>query len=303
VFQAGVLPENALLGVPFALATAVNNASAMGEEAMSELPSAAEIDAQIAQASATLGFDPRTDLVDLLGNQFVAFASLPSFALGGIDWDAAAAISTTDPDALAETTRKLAAWIDRTQTGVDITVRQAGGSAVYVASNTEEKNAPPIEFGVIGNEAVVGTGRGIDQLATTPESTLADDAQFQTVMGLLPAENSQVSYVDIGQAADLLGMLFGMIGGPAQIDADASCQSFADQSEAQAAYDGDPVANAMLDVDFDGEACEDAFPSAAPGAASAPGSLDNIRAFASVTFQRENAAGSSAILYIPQPEA
>jgi hypothetical protein len=299
VFQAGILPENALAGLPYALAAAVNDAAATGGEAMAQMPSAEEIDAQIAQASAVLDFDPRTDLVALLGNEYVAFSLLPSFELGGIGLDAAASITTTDPDALAETARKLAAWIDRAQSGVDITVRQTGENAVYVATNTEDEDVPPVEFGVVGDEAIVGTGGGIDQLASPSTSTLADDGQFQTVMGLLPAENYQVNYVDIGQAVDLVSMVFGMIAGPATVDADVACQSFAGQDQAQAAYDDDPVANAILDVDFDGVACEDAFPAAGGSDASTAGSLDTIRAFASVAFQRGDAAGSSAILYIP----
>jgi hypothetical protein len=300
-FQAGVLPENALAGLPYALAAAVNDAAATGGEAMAQMPTAEEIDAQISQASAVLDFDLRTDLVALLGNEYVAFASLPSFELGGIGLDAAAAITTTDPDALAETARKLAAWIDRAQFGVDITVRQAGENAVYIATNTEDEDVPPVEFGVVDGEAIVGAGGGIDQLTSPSASTLADDAQFQTVMGLLPAENYQVSYVDIGQAIDLVSMLFGLVTSPATVDADAACERFAGQDQAQAAYDEDPVANAILDVDFDGVACEDAFPSAEANGASTAGNPGNIRAFGSVAFQRGDAVGSSAILYIPLP--
>jgi hypothetical protein len=296
-FQAGVLPENALAGVPFALAAMVNEATMAGDEAMTAMPTAEEIEAQIAEASAELGFDPRTDFVDLLGNEFVAFADLPNFAFDGFSWDAVAAIPTVDPDALAETTRKLAAWIDRSQSNVDITVRREGDDIVYVVTDTENEDTPAVEFGVVGGDLVVGTGGGINQLAATPTSALADDPQFQAVMDELPAEFYQVGYVDIGQAIDLVSMFIGMIEGAPSPDADPACADFASQEEAQTAYDEDQVANAGLDLDFDGLACEDAF----PAQMAAAGSLGNIRALGWVSFQRGDAAGSSAILYIPEP--
>ena len=43
------------------------------------------------------------------------------------------------------------------------------------------------------------------------------------------------------------------------VDASERCGEYADQEEAQIAYDSDPVTNFDLDFDFDGVACDDYF--------------------------------------------
>ena len=79
---------------------------------LNQLPSEEEIEEEIATASQTLGFDPRSELFDLLGGEFIAFSSFPTFDMNGF-LDAVAAATTTDPDTLAETARKIAAAIER----------------------------------------------------------------------------------------------------------------------------------------------------------------------------------------------
>ena len=71
------------------------------------------------------------------------------------------------------------------------------------------KMGPSLEFGVIGDQVVVGTGGGIEDLMTEPSASLADDPQYQAVMDVLPSEYYQVSYVDIGQAGDVLTAMLG----------------------------------------------------------------------------------------------
>ena len=47
---------------------------------------------EIATAAATLGFDPRSELFDLLGGEFIAFSSFPTFDMNGFGLDAVAAV-------------------------------------------------------------------------------------------------------------------------------------------------------------------------------------------------------------------
>ena len=121
LYQAGVVPENAFAGAAYMLALAVNGDMA-GEESqgggLNQLPSEEEIEEEIATAAATLGFDPRSELFDLLGGEFIAFSSFPSFDMNGFGLDAVAAVTTSDPDTLTETTRKIAAAIERAGSGV-----------------------------------------------------------------------------------------------------------------------------------------------------------------------------------------
>jgi hypothetical protein len=304
-FQAGILPPNSFAGLPFSFSQAVNAATGESqwddEGQMMPLPSPEQIEAEIAKATETLGFNPATDLFDLLGTEFIAFSSFPSFSMEGIGLDAVAAVSTTDPVALSETTRKIAAWIDRSAPDAEVSVRREGEDTLFVVSDPESAETPSIEFGVVNDQAVVALGEGINQLLTAPSTPMADNDQFQTVMAELPSEFSQVFYLDIGQAIAPIMMFTGEFA-PSQItDADLACTEFSDQAEAQEAYDADPIARSDLDLDFDGQACEDAFATAAGTPVTVQGSPENIRALGMVTFQQDEGMGSSAILYIAEP--
>src|SRR5215211_4496991 len=206
LYQAGVIPENALAGAAYMVALAVNGE--MADEGRqgghNQLPSKEQIDEEIATASATLGFDLRSELFDLLGGEFIAFSSFPTFSMHGLGLDAAAAVPTTDPNTLARTTRKIAAAIERAESGVDVSVREVDGDTIYVVSDPKMAMGPSLEFGVVDDQVVIGTGGGIEDLTTEPAASLAADPQFQMVMDVLPSEYYQVSYVDIGQAGDML---------------------------------------------------------------------------------------------------
>ena len=213
LYEAGVIPEGALAGTLYGymVAQAVNG-EMDGEESqgdkLEQLPSEEEIEEEIATASETLGFDLRSELFDLLGGEFIAFSSFPTFDMNGFGLDAVAAITTTDPDTLAETARKIAASIERTESDVDVSVREVDGDTVYVVSDPEMAGGPSLEFGVVDDQAVVGTGGGIEALVTEPAASLADDPQYQAVMDELPSEYYLVAYVDIGRVVDMLTALF-----------------------------------------------------------------------------------------------
>jgi hypothetical protein len=266
LYQAGVIPEDSLASAAYLLALAVNGEMAGEEgqgESLDQLPSEEEIEEEIATASATLGFDLRTELFDLLGGEFIAFSSFPSFGMNGFGLDAVAAVTTTDPDTLGETARKIAASIERTgsEADVDVSVREVDGDTIYVVSDPEMAEGPSLEFGVVDDQAVVGTGGGIENLVTEPAETLADDPQYQAVMSVLPSEYYQVAYVDIGQVVDMVTAMLG-------------------------AMDESQTAGAGV---------------ATPGPAA--GSPANIRALGAVSYQRGESAGASVILYIAEPQS
>jgi hypothetical protein len=264
LYEAGVIPENAFVGAAYMLALAVNGDMA-GENGQygkhNQLPTEQEMEEEIATAAATLGFDPRSELFDLLGGQFIAFSSFPTFNMNGFGLDAVAAVATTDAGTLNETTRKIAAAIERSDTGADVSVRNLDGDTIYVVTDPEMAKGPSLEFGVVDDRAVVGTGGGIEDLVTEPGASLADDPQFQAVMDELPDEYYQVTYVNIGQAIDVVTAMLG-----------------------------------AMNESRTGEAAV-----ATPGPAA--GSPANIRALGAVAYQRGEAAGSSMILYIAEPQS
>jgi hypothetical protein len=264
LYEAGVIPENAFVGAAYMLALAVNGDMA-GENGQygkhNQLPTEQEMEEEIATAAATLGFDPRSELFDLLGGQFIAFSSIPTFDMNGVGLDAVAAVATTDAGNLNETTRKIAAAIDRSDTGADVSARNVDGDTIYVVTDPEMAKGPSLEFGVVDDQAVVGIGGGIEDLVTEPAASLADDPQFQAVMDELPDEYYQVTYVNIGQAIDVVTAMLG-----------------------------------AMNESRTGEAAV-----ATPGPAA--GSPANIRALGAVAYQRGEAAGSSMILYIAEPQS
>jgi hypothetical protein len=222
LYQAGVVPENAFAGAAYMLALAVNGEMADEEwqgGGHNQLPSEEEIEEEIATAAATLGFDPRSELFDLLGGEFIAFSSFPTFDMNGFGLDAVAAVATTDPDTLNETTQKIAASIERAGMGADVSVREVDGDTIYVVSSPEMAEGPSLEFGVVDDQVVVGTSGGIEDLMTEPTASLADDPQYQTVMDFLPSEYHQVTYVNIGQVVDVLTAMAGAMEGSQTGDA------------------------------------------------------------------------------------
>jgi hypothetical protein len=208
LFLAGAVPENAFAGAAYALASAVNAANAGDEwendQAMMAPPSEEEVQAEIEEAAGLLGFNPQTELFDLLGGEYLVMASLPTFSMTGFGWDAVAAVTTTDPDALGETAQRLAALIERSDENIDVSTRQADGDSVYVITDPEMGESPGLEFGVVADRAVIGVGNGIAQLDESPADNLGGDAQFQAVFSELPAEAYQIGYVDLGRLVDLI---------------------------------------------------------------------------------------------------
>ena len=208
-----MIPENAFAGAAYMLALAVNGEMA-GEEwqgdRLDQLPSEEEIEEEIATASATLGFDLRSELFDLLGGEFIAFSSFPTFDMNGFGLDAVAAVTTTDPDTLAETARKIAASIERAGSEADVSTRERrrrhhlrrerpGDGARVPPSNLAWSTIRPWL-----------APRGESRICVTePAASLADDPQFQAVMAVLPSEYYQVAYVDIGQVFDIVTAMFG----------------------------------------------------------------------------------------------
>jgi hypothetical protein len=209
-FEAGKLAEGSLATAPYAIAMAMGSAQkANSGEAMTELPTQEEIQAQLDAVNQMLGFDLKSDLFDLLGGTFILFSGFPNFTSNGASLDAVAAIDTTDPAKLSETTQKIADLIKQAAPDLNLGERDVEGDTLHVLKFTDTGEVPAIEFGVVGNQFVIGVGSGIDSLTGTPTETLADDPQFQEVMGSLPNEYYQVVYLDINQLAMPLMAMMG----------------------------------------------------------------------------------------------
>ena len=300
LFGASRVDRASWVGIAFGLAQALNAEASggRGKNRMQQfMPTADDIRQQFAQAKEILGFDPWEDLFAHFGDQVIAYATFPTISGDGFDMEALLTVAAAEPAALAPTVQEIADWIERSDTGIDVSTRKAGDDTIYTIASDEMDMAPPAEFGVIGDQLVAGIGAGIDNLGTTPSQSLTDDAQYQAVLELLPKRYFAVEYFDFRPVTGFIAMMDGSMG---MADADPACNEFTSQEQAQSAYDEDPLANSDLDTDFDGEACEDAFGRSATPVAAA-GSVENVKAFAAVAFNDGVRMGTSTILYIPEP--
>ena len=106
------------------LALAVNGEMAGEEGRATErnlLPSEEEIEEEIATASQTLGFDLRSELFDLLGGEFIAFSSFPTFDTNGFGRRGRGHDNRSGH--AGETARKIAAAIERSDGEADVRTR------------------------------------------------------------------------------------------------------------------------------------------------------------------------------------
>ncbi len=312
IYAAGFQPRAVLDQAALSIAQAVNQVEAIdqGEEPESPqtLDDVAEMltpeyrDEQIAQAEAVIGFNLKTDLFDKLTGEFGFAFGVPNLAMGGFDVDLILALAANDPEGLTEQTARLARFVEQQPDAPDLNAATMGEDTVYTITDDSMSGVPPFGFGVVDGQLVAGTVASIEALGTAPATSLANDAQFQTVMGELPADYYQVGYIDLGQIVPLALALSGQGGftGTGGADADPACAEHADKATAQAAFDADPYGESALDSDFDGEACEDFFAPATP-VAGPVGGPENVKALAAVAWERDGMMGSSTILYIAEP--
>lgn len=146
-----------------------------------------------------------------------------------------------------------------------VTTRDVDGDQIYVIGTGDDAGST-VEFGVVGDQLVVGSGDAVAQFSAPEGESLADSQRFQAATGTLPADRSSLIYVDLVAAIPLLESASEEAGALASFDdagqiedASPSCANYAAQADAQAAYDAAEPDTFDLDQDFDGEVCEDFF--------------------------------------------
>lgn len=311
IYAAGFQPRVVLDQAALSIAQTVNQMEAANQGETPDTPESIGditgmltpeyMDEQIAQAEAVIGFNLKSDLFDKLTGEYGFAFGAPNLAMGGLDVDLILALAANDPDGLAEQTARLARFVGQQPDAPDLSAATMGEDTVYTITDDSMSGVPPFGFGVVDGQLVAGTVASIEALGSAPATSLANDAQFQTVMGELPADYSQVGYIDLGQIVPLALALSGQGGftGAGGADADPACADHADQAAAQSAFDEDPYGNSSLDTDFDGDACEDFFAPATP-VAGPVGGPENVKALAAVSWERDGMMGSNTILYIAE---
>jgi hypothetical protein len=271
---------------------------------------------QYESIAALIGFNPQTELLQQLVGEYGVWVR------GKADPSTLAALFVSgvkDPGAVANALSQVTMLIQGNSGGeTTATTRTVAGSRITTLPT--EPGAPSLEYGVIGNQLVIGVGDAIDQFTASSSSSLADNAQYQAVMATLPTDMNGSLYLDLSQviphvqaAEQGSAAETAPIGAApsAMRDSSPDCGNYPNQAAAQKAYDALEPSTFNLDQNFNGVVCEDYFatPSAAtPMAATAlatpvmgTGSAlaaSSIKAFALVAYDKDGMRRTSSILYI-----
>lgn len=276
-------------------------------------------DEQFAQLDAFLGFDLRDDFIHQMVGEYAMAVSIKhtlsplgiaGLLVSGVD-DAARVSSSTD------------LLIDRVSglVGEELIVgsREVPGGTIHILdAEPDESNGLTLgslglslETGVVNDQFIAGTHSGVEGYLEGPNTSLAENRQYQRVFDELPDEHLALTYVDLKQIMPYIQLLMatdefrsGIDGSSDSDDADPSCGDYENQFDAQSAYDEDSITNGSLDTDYDGEACEDydfgAAPDGATPVAVVRPDLSGIESFGAVVTKTDTAINSNAILYIAE---
>lgn len=258
-------------------------------------------DEVFAEAEATLGFNIKSDFLDhMVGEWGIAVGAedvlSPEPVVNGIF-----ASNVDDATAVGDVVNKLTAIAESaSDEEFEISSREVNGSSVTTIDVSDAGLPLVIEFGVVGEQFLIGVNEGIDNFVNGPDSSLADNQTFQATLDALPADFGAVSFVNLELIVPLVEETVAATTSTNVPDADPACEEFATQEEAQAAYDADNFENFALDQDFDGTACEDFFggDAATPEATPAIADSINVLSIGTVLFQADGASGTSTIILI-----
>lgn len=258
------------------------------------------------QVAALLGFNLKTDFIDQMVGEY-------GFALWNVDLadpTQIAAVLKSEVDApaiLIDSLAKLSLLVQAAAQGeASVTTKTVADSRVSSVSIGEDPaTSITIDYGVVSDEFLLSVGGGLDTYLAPAGDTLSSDADFQDALAALPAEYDGIFYVNVADAIELAMSAEGDLGmGMDSGDASEACAEFSSQAAAQEAYEADTIENFDLDLDFDGEACEDYFaaPEATPVADASAGEFAGIRSFATVSYKEDGLAYTSSILLIAEAE-
>jgi hypothetical protein len=261
------------------------------------------VDEVYAQLEAQLGFNLQTDLFDQLNGEYGMALSAQDVFSDAPDVNAVFVADVEDEVTVSDVTDKISFILQSSlEDEAELTTREVGDASVYSIEIPDAGLPLTLEYGVIDGQLLIGVNDGIDEYVDGPSNPLADDQVYQDTLAALPQDEiTGVQYLNLGV---LLPMIeegaTAMSGSMEMADADESCGDYATQEEAQAAYDLDDSENWMLDLDFDGEACEDYFGTSATAEASPVGVTENLNllSIGTVTYSLDGNTASSTILLI-----
>ncbi|HYJ13508.1 MAG TPA: DUF3352 domain-containing protein [Thermomicrobiales bacterium] len=268
----------------------------------------ATADQIFAEAESIIGFNIKTDVLDSLVGEWATASTIGEFDIESEslpEFSAAFVTQISDGSGVTTAAEAITAQIEaENDPTVTVSSRDLNGDAITVVTVADVDVEFTMEYGVIGDTFAIGINQPVE-FATTPATpALADDSVFTQTFETLPQDDvTSVTYTNLALliplVQDVIEMSSNMSGTSTELDADPACGTYATQEEAQAAYDGDTFELWQLDLDFDGEACEDFF---AQTTAATPEAVAvetvNVLSTGTVTFNDGVSIGSSTVILI-----
>lgn len=294
-----------LLGIFFQMALSTSGADATVD--LTTPVATPTVDEVYAELETQLGFNIKTDVLDHLTGEWAIAGNVDQIFSDTPNVDVVFVSEVDDETTVADTTDQISFIVQATIDRESATIEDRDVNGTTVTTVTVPDAIAPgqpllIEWAVVDGELLLGVNNGIENYLNGNGEVLADTPLYQQTMDVLPH-------------SDLLGMQFlnlertipmieeavtAMDSSMSVLDNDEACGDYATQEEAQAAYDEDEFGLWNLDLDYDGQACEDYFAESASPAASPVSMSDDlsILSVGSVSYMDGDMYRSSSILLI-----
>jgi hypothetical protein len=264
------------------------------------------VDDVYAQLEAQLGFNLKTDLFDQLDGEFGVALNVDQIMSDEPVTDFVFVSEVADETTVSDVTSKITFIVNSAMEGeATLSEREVtGGTVTSIALDASTTGGFPVtlEYGVVGGELLIGVNNGIDSYLDGASAPLAEDATFQQTMAALPQEDIVgIQYLNLQKLLPIIeDAATSMSGSTATLDNDVACGDYATQEEAQTAYDADTTGLWNLDLDYDGQACEDFFDMGATAEASPVSYTEqlNLLSIGTVSYTDGDMYRSSTILLI-----
>lgn len=253
-----------------------------------------------------LGFNIKTDLLDQLTGEWAIAGNVDQVFSDTPDFDIVFVSEVEDETVVTDTTEQIAFIVSASieAESAELSDRDVNGTAVTTVT-VFDGIAPGqplvIEWTVAEGEFVIGINDGVENYLNGTGEFLADDPIYQQTMDALPSTDLVgVQFVNLDRTIPMIEeAVMSMESSMSVLDNDEACGDYASQEEAQAAYDEDEFGLWNLDLDYDGEACEDFFTEASPMASPESMTDDlSILSIGSVSYMENDMYRSSSILLI-----
>lgn len=267
------------------------------------------VDEVYAELESQLGFNIKTDLLDHLTGEWAIAGNVDQIFSDTPNVDVVFVSEVDDETAVADTTDQISfivqAAID--QESATIEDRDVNGNpvtTVTVIDGIAPGQPLIIEWAVVDGEFLLGVNNGIESYLNGSGDVLADTPLYQQTMDALPQDEANMVgslFINLERTIPMIEeAATSMSSSMSVLDNDEACGDYASQEEAQAAYEADEFGLWNLDLDYDGQACEDYFADTASPAAS-PASMSedlSILSIGSVSYTDGDVYHNNSILLI-----